>query len=297
MRVFIALLAPLLWGTTYATVSAFFAGWSPFALAAWRALPAGVLLFIIKPSLPKMSEIPSLLLVGFINITLFFSLLFESAMQLPSALVGVGMITLPVIGLVVMAVVHKMKPSVIQLLSAMVLILCASYLFLSSHADISFASVGFLIAAMTVLIGGSVVTKHVMKKIYWWKLLTWKLIFGGIILLPIAYWHLYFSGNNYADPFSMTLPQWAALIWLIVGVTAVSYCAYVFSIPLITTSELSFFGTLNPILAMVISATIMGEAFSPLQLCVMGMMILCNLVAQLYEKRHHQRTEQTVISY
>ncbi len=297
MRVFIALLGPLLWGTAYATVSAYFADWSPFALAAWRALPAGLLLLIIKPSLPKMSEIPSLLLIGFINITLFFSLLFESAMHLPSALVGVGLITLPVVGLVVMVVVHKMKPSVIQLLSAMILILCSSYLFLSSHADISFSSVGFLIAAMAVLIGGSVVTKHVMKKIYWWKLLTWKLIFGGIILLPIAYWDLYLNGNSYADPFTMTLPQWAALIWLVVGVTAISYCTYVFSLPRITTNELSFFCTFNPILAMVIGATVMGESFSSIQLGVMGIMILCNLLAQMYEKRHHQRTEQTVISY
>ncbi|KMV29791.1 DMT family transporter [Photobacterium swingsii] len=297
MRILIALLGPLLWGTTYATVSAFFTGWSPFALAAWRALPAGILLLVIKPSFPKLSELPALILVGFINITLFFSLLFESAMQLPSALVGVGMITLPVIGLVVVIAVHKMKPSLVQLLSAAVLVVCASFLFLSSNNEIHVSAVLFLVAAMSVLIGGSLVTEHVMKKIHWWKLLTWKLIFGGIILVPIAYWHLYLSGAHYADPFQLSWSQWGALAWLIVGVTAVSYCAYVFSIPRISTSELSFFGTFNPILAMVLGATVMGESFSSLQLGVMGLMIACNLVAQLYERRHHQRTEQTVIAY
>lgn len=297
MRIIIALLAPLLWGTTYATVSGFFAGWSPFALAAWRALPAGLLLLIIKPSLPKMSEIPSLILIGFINITLFFSFLFESAMHLPSTLVGVGMITLPVIGLVVVAVIHKVKPSRTQLASAVVSVICASFLFLSSKTDISLTSVGFLIAAMTVLIGGSVLTKHMMKTIYWWKLLTWKLIFGGLILLPIAYFQLNFSGHVYADPFSLTPHQWAALTWLIIGVTAVSYAAYVYTIPLITTNELSFFGTSNPILAMVLGVTLMGDSFSNLQYGVMAVMIICNLFAQIYESRHNQHTEQEIISY
>ncbi|MEC6824029.1 EamA family transporter, partial [Photobacterium piscicola] len=47
-----AILAPLLWGTTYAVLSAFFSGWSPFVLSVWRALPAGILLLIIKPTLP-----------------------------------------------------------------------------------------------------------------------------------------------------------------------------------------------------------------------------------------------------
>ncbi|WP_084144457.1 DMT family transporter [Ferrimonas kyonanensis] len=297
MRVFIALLGPLLWGTTYATVSAFFADWSPYALAAWRALPAGILLLLVKPSLPKISEVPTLLIIGFINITLFFSLLFASAMQLPSALVGVGMITLPVIGLVVVILVHKNQPSTIQILSAVILLFCSSYLFSSSKSDISVSSVLYLIAAMAVLIFGSIITKSAMKKVDWWKLLTWKLIFGGIMLLPFAYWQQYLSGSHYPDPFSLSFSQLAALIWLIIGVTSVSYGAYVYSIPRISTSELSFFGTLNPILAMVLGATVMGDDFSAVQISIMVVMISSNLAAQLYERRLNQRSEQTIISY
>ncbi|GEA52714.1 multidrug transporter [Vibrio inusitatus NBRC 102082] len=297
MRIFLAILAPLLWGTTYAILSTYFTHWSPFALAVWRALPAGLLLLLIKPTLPRMHEIPALLLVGFLNIALFFGLLFASALHLPSTLVGVGMIALPVVGLAVLGIAHQIKPSCIQLISALILVTCAGYLFITSRSDISISAILLLIGAMTALIAGSLVTKHVMKQIHWWKLLTWKLIFGGLILIPMAYWQLNFSGGAFDSPVPSTLAQWEAMIWLIVGLTSIAYGAYVFTIPLITTSELSFFGTLNPILAMILGATIMGESFSQVQIAVMVIMVVCNFLAQVYENMKKLPTEQSIIEY
>lgn len=137
MKIFLAMLAPLLWGTTYAVVSSEFVGWSPFALSVWRALPAGLLLLLLKPTFPKLSELPALLLIGFLNIALFFGLLFAAAMQIPSTLVGVGMVALPVVGLAIMGIFHQVKPSVIQLISALVLISCSAYLFITSSVPVS----------------------------------------------------------------------------------------------------------------------------------------------------------------
>ncbi|MCV3263412.1 hypothetical protein OGZ01_12645 [Vibrio harveyi] len=42
------------------------------------------------------------------------------------------------------------------------------------------------------------------------------------------------------------LEQWLAMGWIVIGLTSVVYGAYVYTIPLITTNELSFFGTFNP---------------------------------------------------
>ncbi|MGR5000976.1 DMT family transporter [Vibrio celticus] len=297
MKVFLAMLAPILWGTTYAVVSSEFVGWSPFALSVWRALPAGLLLLLVKPTLPKLSELPALLLIGFLNIALFFGLLFAAAMQIPSTLVGVGMVALPVIGLAIMGIFHQVKPSIIQLVSAMILISCSAYLFLTSTVPISFSAVLLLVGAMTALIGGSVVAKHVMKKIHWWKLLTWKLIFGGLILIPMAYWEMSFSGKSFVAAIPVNGEQWAAMVWLTVGLTSVAYGAYIYTIPMISTNELSFFGTLNPILAMILGATLMGESFSAIQVSIMGIMVISNLIAQLIEYRKNLPTEQVIIDY
>ena len=297
MKILLAMLAPLLWGTTYAVVSSEFVGWSPFALSVWRALPAGLLLLLLKPTLPKISELPALLLIGFLNIALFFGLLFAAAMQIPSTLVGVGMVALPVIGLAVMGIFHQVKPSVIQLISALILISCSAYLFITSAVPISLSAVLLLIGAMTALIGGSVVAKHVMKKIHWWKLLTWKLIFGGLILIPMAYWEMSWSGKSFVAAIPANGEQWAAMIWLTVGLTSLAYGAYIYTIPMISTNELSFFGTLNPILAMILGATLMGESFSRIQVVIMIVMVASNIIAQLIEYRKNLPTEQAIISY
>ncbi|WP_261816313.1 DMT family transporter [Vibrio gallicus] len=297
MKIILAILAPLLWGTTYAVVSSQFSGWSPFALAVWRALPAGLLLLILKPTWPKWHELPALLLVGFLNIALFFGLLFAAALHLPSTLVGVGLIALPVIGLAVIGLIDKTKPSIIQVASSSILVLSCIYLFSTSVTPISLKAVLFLIASMTVLIIGSVIAKQVMVKINWWKLLTWKLILGGIILLPLAYWEVSLSGKGYVTPIPTTAVQWEAMLWLTIGLTSLAYGAYIYTIPMITTTELSFFGTLNPVLAMVLGATLLGESFSYLQISIMGLMVLTNLIAQLYEYRKKLPPEQALMDY
>ncbi|MFA0195162.1 DMT family transporter [Vibrio sp. 10N.222.55.E8] len=297
MKILLAILAPLLWGTTYAVLTTFFKGWSPFALAVWRALPAGVILLALKPTMPTKQELPWLLLIGLLNIALFFGLLFAAALYLPSTLVGVGMIVLPVIGIVVMAATHKIHPSKVQFISSAILIVAASYLFLTSSASISLISVILLIGSMTALIAGSVATKHVMKTINWYKLLTWKLLFGGLILLPIAYWDVNLRGINYVSAIPSSLHQWEAMAWLVIGLTCIAYGAYVFTIPLITTTELSFFGTINPILAMVLGATVIGEQFSTTQITVMMCMIVSNLAAQTYESLKKRQPEAVIIEY
>lgn len=157
MKIFLSMLAPILWGTTYAIVSSEFFGWSPFSLSVWRALLAGFLLLLLKPAFPKLSELPALLLIRFLNIALFFGLLFAAVMQISSTLVGVGIVALLVVGLAIMGIFNQVKPSVIQLISALVLISRSAYLFTTSSVPISLSAVFLLIGAMTALIGGSVV--------------------------------------------------------------------------------------------------------------------------------------------
>lgn len=290
------MLAPLLWGTTYVVVSNYFTHWSPFALAVWRALPAGLLLLAIKPSFPRFHELLGILLVGFLNIALFFGLLFNSALHMPSALVGVGMMALPVVGVLVVGVIHHQKPSWVQVVSAMLLVACAGYLFLSNNPHISLSAVLFLIGAMTTLITGSIVTKHIMKSIHWWKLLTWKLIFGGMMLIPIAWWDIK-SHQSYVSPLPHSLMQWGAMFWLVVALTSLAYSVYVYTIPLITTTELSFFGTFNPILAMILGATLVNDAFSTQQIIIMVAMVAINLATQYYESRKSIASEDAIIEY
>ena len=55
MPLLIALLAPLLWGSTYAVVSLYLTDYSPYWVAVWRALPAGILLLLLHPRRPPLT--------------------------------------------------------------------------------------------------------------------------------------------------------------------------------------------------------------------------------------------------
>ncbi len=61
----------------------------------------------IKPSLPERKNWPVLIRLGAINIALFFSLLFVMAQTLPSAISGVGMISVPVFAMFFYTIEHK----------------------------------------------------------------------------------------------------------------------------------------------------------------------------------------------
>ncbi|MGN5137447.1 EamA family transporter [Aeromonas sp. 164P] len=96
MPLLIALLAPLLWGSTYAVVSLYLTDYSPYWVAVWRALPAGMLLLLLHPRMPPLPWNRQFLLT-FCNIAAFFALLFVAAYRLPGAVAGTLGATLPLV--------------------------------------------------------------------------------------------------------------------------------------------------------------------------------------------------------
>ncbi|WP_182035395.1 EamA family transporter, partial [Vibrio diabolicus] len=83
----------------------------------------------IKPSFPKKSEWKVLLVLGTINIACFFGLIFVMALTLPSAISGVGMVSVPVFAMLFGWAVYKRQPSAIQAISGATLIALAWFLF------------------------------------------------------------------------------------------------------------------------------------------------------------------------
>lgn len=102
----IALLAPVFWGTTYALVSLYLHDMSPYWVAVWRALPAGILMLMLRPRLPTLVW-SKLGLLAFCNIGAFFTLLFIGAYRLPGAVAGTLGATLPLIFLILAWLIDK----------------------------------------------------------------------------------------------------------------------------------------------------------------------------------------------
>lgn len=76
-------LAPILWGTTYLVTTTALPPGTPLLAAVLRALPAGLVLLLATRTLPRGSWWWRSLILGALNIGVFFPLLFIAAYRLP----------------------------------------------------------------------------------------------------------------------------------------------------------------------------------------------------------------------
>lgn len=78
-------IAPAIWGSTYIVTTEFLPGFPPMTVALLRALPAGLLLLLIVRQLPAGRWWPRVFVLGALNFSVFWSMLFISAYRLPGA--------------------------------------------------------------------------------------------------------------------------------------------------------------------------------------------------------------------
>ncbi|TEW55610.1 EamA family transporter [Psychromonas sp. RZ22] len=279
-NILLAMLVAFLWGTTYAVTQYTLSGWPPLLLGALRALPAGLLLFVIKPNLPKREEWPVLFRLGAINIAIFFSLLFVMAQTLPSAISAVGMVSLPVFAMLYYWLVYKKSPTKIQLLTGGLLISFAWFLFDPLNLTLNPIGLMAMFAAISCVIVGSNITKTLGVKLHWWPVLCWQLIIGGGILVIFSFIHALITPEPYLHAFeNFNLLNGIGLIWLILFNTMIAYSLYVWLLSRMTVVEFTFAGVTNPIAGILMGLLLVGETFSPYQYLLMVLMITTSLVA------------------
>lgn len=282
MNVMLAMIAAFLWGTTYAVTQYTLTGWPPLLLGALRALPAGLLLFAIKPNFPKRENWSILLRLGAINIALFFSLLFIMAQTLPSAISGVGMVSLPVFAMFFYWIVYQKRPTSIQLISGVILVILAWLLFDPLNLTLNPTGLIAMFAAINCIVVGSNITKTLGDKIHWWPVLCWQLIIGGTILSIISVIQAFISPSQYLFAWNnFSLLNALGLIWLILLNTMLAYALYVWLLSRMTVVEFTFAGISNPIAGILTGLILIGDSFSSLQYLLMALMILTSLIAPL----------------
>ncbi|MFH4829774.1 DMT family transporter [Vibrio diabolicus] len=282
MNILLAMIPAFFWGTTYAVTQFTLPDWPPVLLGALRALPAGLLLLSIKPSFPKKSEWKVLLVLGTINIACFFGLIFVMALTLPSAISGVGMVSVPVFAMLFGWAVYKRQPSAIQAISGATLIALAWFLFDPSSISLNPMGLLAMISAIMCIVVGSSVTKSLGTKMHWWTVLTWQLILGGVIMSVAT---SVLAINN-PEPYvtavqNLSMTNTLGLLWVIILNTALGYGMYVWLLQRMSVVDFTFGGIANPVAGIVSGLLLLGETFTPLQYSLMLGMIVMSLLPQL----------------
>ncbi|CDU04140.1 putative Permease of the drug/metabolite transporter (DMT) superfamily [Vibrio coralliirubri] len=282
MNILLAMIPAFFWGTTYAVTQFTLQEWPPLLLGALRALPAGLLLLAVKPTLPKKGEWQIIFTLGLINIATFFGLIFVMALTLPSAISGVGMISVPVFAMIFHWVVKKQRPHLIQALSGIGLITLAWILFNPSQIALNPIGLGAMFAAIMCIVIGSSITKSLGNRMHWWKVLTWQLILGGTILSIASGVHAFIDPQPYVNAVTHFDSRNAmGLVWVIGLNTALGYGMYVWLLQRMSVVDFTFGGIANPVAGIVTGMVLMGESFTPVQYSLMTGMIVMSLLPQL----------------
>lgn len=275
MPYLIALIAPLTWGSTYALVSLSLEGLSPFWVACWRALPAGLLLVLLRPRLPDLAW-PKLLLLAFCNIAAFFTLLFIGAYRLPGAVAGTLGATLPLILLLLAWLIDGSRPTLRWLLLAL-LGLCGVLLLLNPSTRLDPVGVAAALGA-ALLIGLSARWMQGWSVGDLLSLTGWQLLLGGVMLIPIA-WTL-------AGPMSLpTAHALPGLAYLVLVNTALAYWAWLWGLRRLGAQVMSMLALTNPIVAVSLGVLLVGETLGPMQWSGIALILLSLLLMKLPLRR------------
>lgn len=276
-----------LWGTTYAVTKYATPDWPPLLLGALRALPAGLLFLLLKPSLPTRSQWPSLLTLGAVNIALFFAFIFIMAVNLPAAIAGVGMVSVPVVALLYAWLAKGQRPAKVQAFCAMALVVLAWLLFDPAYVALNVLGVAALFGALLTIVIGSTLVQSLSVHIHWWVVLTWQLIIGGSLLLLAAFIDgSVLNPEQYQVVFEpISALQYTALFWLIVPNTAIAYTLYVWLLGRMSVAEFSFGTIANPIAGIVCAVVLINEQYQDWQYLLMFLMIIFSVLPQMLKLR------------
>ncbi|MEM0514296.1 EamA family transporter [Pseudoalteromonas sp. YIC-827] len=282
MNIFLAMIPAFLWGTTYAVTKYAMPDWPPILLGALRALPAGIVLWLIKPSLPKGGQWRPLLLLATVNIALFFACIFVMAVNLPAAIAGVGMVSVPVVALLYAWLVKGQRPALVQSICALALVFLAWLLFDPKEVSLTLIGMLALFASLLCIVIGSALVQKFSMHIHWWTVLTWQLILGGTLLAIAALIQAFYLEPEAYQALQNPIErqQWLAILWLVLPNTALAYSLYVWLLGRMSVVEFTFGTIANPIAGIITAVLLLAEMYQGWQYALMMAMIVFSVTPQ-----------------
>lgn len=269
----LALLAPILWGTTYMVTSVFLPIDKPFFIALMRALPAGLLLLLAKPKLPKGIWIFRSALLGFLNIGGFFACLFFASYRISGGVLSV-LGTLNTLFVVLISYVFlSEKPSLKTLMACLLTLFGVVLLVAGPKVHLDLYGLAASLLGTFLMSVGLILTKRWGRPVENLTFTAWQLIFGSLVLLPIA---LIYEGV----PLQLTGANWLGIFWLTVINTALAYSLWFFAIERLTASQMTFLGAMSPVTALLLGYVFLGQTLSLIQLLGIFMVFLAIFLSQ-----------------
>ncbi len=261
MDLLLTALAPAIWGSTYIVTTEFLPDGYPVTVALLRALPAGLLLLVIVRRLPKDGVCwGRVFVLGALNFSIFWSLLFVAAYRLPG---GVAATVGALQPLIVIFLARSLLGAPILALSVVASIagIGGVALLVLTPAGATLDPVGIAagLGGAVSMAAGTVLSRKWQPPVSLLTFTAWQLAAGGLLLLPLALW------SEPPLP-ALSVANLAGLGYLGLIGAALTYFLWFRGIRKIEPAAVSTLGFLSPVTAVVLGWWALGQSLTPPQL-------------------------------
>lgn len=259
-------IAPIAWGSGYYVVDTFLPPDRPLFGALVRALPFGLLLLALRPALPRGVWWWRVALLGTINVSAFFGLLFVVSYRLPGGMAATLTATSPLAIMGLAWLLAGDRPRVVSLAAAVVGIAGVALLVLRSPAVVDPVGVAAAIGAVLLSSTGFVLVKRWPPPVDLLTYTGWQLVAGGLALLPLA---IVVEGA----PPVLGARELLGFAWLGLVGTVLSYVVWFRGLQRLPAAAVGLVGLLNPVAGTITGVALAGEELAGWQVVGMALVL------------------------
>jgi probable blue pigment (indigoidine) exporter len=269
----IAAIAPVAWGAGYYVTETYLPPDRPLFGAAVRALPFGLLLLALRPGLLSGAWWWRTALLGVLNFSAFFTLVFVAAYRLPGGLASTLTATSPIAVMLLAWALAGERPHRASLAAGVVGVGGVALLVLRGGVAVDALGVLASLAAVAASSLGFILVKTWRPPVELATFTAWQLVFGGLALVPVA---LVVEGA----PPALDGRAVAGFAFLGLVGTVAAYAAWFAAMRRLPAAAVSLVGLLNPVTGTVVGVALAGESVGPGQLVGMVLVLGGALLGQ-----------------
>lgn len=248
-------LTPIMWGSTYIVTTELLPDGYPFLAALLRVLPAGLLLILFTRKFPKGGQWIKVMILGALNIGVFQIMLFVAAYRLPGGLAAILGAIQPIIVLVLMTTVARMRIQGTAYISATFGILGMIIMLYSPNMQVDFLGVfAALLGALSMALG-TFLSRFWYIDLPLTAFTGWQLFFGGLLILPV-----FLIFESWPE---MTIKNILGYSYLSIFGALLAYLLWFQGIKHLSPAVVSSIGLLSPVTAFFLGWIFLNENLTP----------------------------------
>jgi len=262
-------LAPAIWGSSYIVTTQLLPQVPAMTVALLRALPAGLLLLAFARRLPQGMWWLRVFILGALNFSVFWSMLFVSAYRLPGgAAATVGAVQpLVVVFLAAWVLGSALRPA--SVLAALAGLAGVALLVLTPGVALDATGIAAGLAAALSMACGTVLTRKWRPPVPLLTFTAWQLTAGGLLLLPVVLW----AGPDFPAP---TPGHLIGLAWLGLVGAALTYVLWFRGIARLEPNMVAPLGFLSPLTAILLGWAFLDQTLTAVQMAGVAL-VLCGI--------------------